>query len=114
MQGEENQQRRMLSQAGKLAALESAATVPIKKRNTSDNAETFPTDFNAEWIMESRTRAALRAACNALTGPLTAEYGPCTTGNKKIVRTQNTATTVSSAPIRPEVITVSLSIISEG
>jgi len=47
--------------------------------------------------------AADGAARNAVAGPCTTEYGPCTEGKKKIVRIVRTSTTVSSHPVRLEI-----------
>jgi hypothetical protein len=48
--------------------------------------------------------AADRAARNAVAGPLTTEYGPCTEGKRKIVRTERITTKVSSHRVRLQII----------
>jgi hypothetical protein len=51
-----------------------------------------------------RKRTAARAAKSVVTGPFTTEYGPGMAGNRKTIRTQKTAITANSDPMRPEII----------
>lgn len=109
----EDQQRRMLSHSARLMGRPSVAPVAIQKRANKEGSGKLRKDFSADCTIATRSRAAARVACSALTGPWTAEYGPCIAGKRKIVRTQTTANTASSAPVRPDVIAVPPMIISK-
>jgi len=64
----------------------------------------LPVELRAAFAMAIRRRNAACAAKRAVTGPWTTQYGPCRAGKRKIVRTQTTASTASSHPMRPEII----------
>ena len=51
-----------------------------------------------------RKRAAARMDSSAVTGPCTAEYGPCKVGKRKMANTDRTATKANPQAIRPGVI----------
>lgn len=58
----------------------------------------------APCTMDACAMAADRAARNAVAGPRTTEYGPCTEGKREIVRTARITTTVSSHRVRLQII----------
>jgi len=91
----QNQQRRMLAQAATPAESNIVLGESVKEKPTRDEISELLRDVRAETAITMRSRVAARAAWRAVTGPCTAEYGPCNTGKKKIVKTHNAATTAS-------------------
>jgi len=96
----------MVLYSGKLVDWNSAFDSDIQDKAITSGIGRFPSAFNAPCTMAVFKRAAARAAWKAVAGPCITEYGPCTPGKKKIVRTLRTASTISSHPLRPEIIEV--------
>jgi len=94
--------------AGMVTEQKSVSESGIQERTTRGEIRQRPRDLSAACTMAFPKRAAARAARSAVTGPCTTGYGPCVDGKRKIVRTQRTATTASSHPMRPEIIDVQL------
>jgi len=97
-----------MAQSGKEPEHCSAPVSDSQEKKLGGAVRRVPRVRTAASMMTLRKRTAARDACSAVTGPLTAEYGPCVAGNKKIARTQKTATTASSHTIRPEFIDASI------
>jgi hypothetical protein len=102
---EEYQQRRIALYCGEVSEHDSAFGTANQKKSAGATRK-LPRDRNAACMMAIRKRTAARDAWSAVTGPFTTEYGPCTDGKRRIVRTQKTATIASSHPTRPDIIDV--------
>lgn len=76
----------------------------MQDRDKSDEIWPLLSELSAACTMAIRRRNAACAANRAVTGPWTTQYGPCMAGKRKIIKTQTTASTASSHPMRPEII----------
>ena len=97
----------MQNPAGRLLrsvnVLESAIQENVLKANVTREKESRKAVKPARRISK-RKRVAARMESNAVTGPCTAEYGPCNVGKRKIPRTDRTAINANPQASRPGVI----------
>jgi hypothetical protein len=104
-----------LNPAAKLSAANSAPGSAVHGNENENDArhaklKQLRTAFRLALTIAVRKPAAALTESNAVTGPCTAEYGPCIAGKKKIASTLITAIPASIPAIRPELMNVNYTV----